>query len=67
MKNKFKKLLSLVIALCAAMPVFSPIQVQALVKANGTKKSPYSAYNARTVDVYGSRYYGKFKVKLLDN
>ncbi len=65
MKNKFKKLLSLAIVLCAALAVFSPVQVQA-TRANGTKKSPYSAYNARTVDVYGARYYGKFKVKLLD-
>lgn len=38
----------------------------AVKQGNGSKKNPYSAYDAHTTDIYGARYYGKAKVKLID-
>ena len=35
-------------------------------KGNGSKKKPYSAYETYTTDIYGARYYGKAKVKLIE-
>ena len=35
-------------------------------KGNGSKKNPYSAYDTYTTDIFGARYYGQAKVKLID-
>lgn len=42
------------------------VTVKEKSKGNGTKKNPYSAYDAYTTDIFGARYYGQAKVKLID-
>lgn len=42
------------------------VTVKEKSKGNGTKKNPYSAYDTYTTDIYGARYYGQAKVKLID-
>lgn len=64
MKRNFKKILLLALILCLAMSNTLSIQVQA-AKADGSKERPYSAYKSRVVDIYGARYYGKAKIKLI--
>ncbi len=65
MKNKFKRLLSIIIIVCLILGVV-PAERALAAKPNGSKENPYSAYKSRTIDVYGIRYLGKFKIKLLD-
>lgn len=65
MKRNFKKIALLLLMLCLITSNTLSVQVQA-AKANGSKERPYSAYKSRVVDIYGARYYGKAKIKLID-
>lgn len=65
MKRNFKKIALLLLMLCLITSNTLSLQVQA-AKANGSKERPYSAYKSRVVDIYGARYYGKAKIKLID-
>ncbi len=42
------------------------VTVKSKNKGNGSKKNPYSAYDTYTTDIFGARYYGQAKVKLID-
>ncbi len=64
MKQKLKKLLLL--ALTSFLLVSNPLSIQVQAAKAGSKQKPYSAYKSRIVDVYGARYYGRAKIKLLD-
>lgn len=65
MKNKMKKLLSSILALCIVFAMASPLQAKGKAKGDGSRENPYSAYKTNTTDIYGVRYYGKAKVKLV--
>lgn len=65
MKKQLKKLLCSVLMVCMMLSLLAPVQVQA-AKADGSKERPYSAYKSHVVDIYGARYYGKAKIKLID-
>lgn len=42
------------------------VMIKKKTPKKGTRANPLSAYNWNTVDIYGARYYGKFKIKLLE-
>lgn len=64
MNKCFKKLLLLLLTLC--LLASNVLSIQAQAAKVGSKQKPYSAYKSRIVDVYGARYYGKVRIKLLD-
>lgn len=65
MKNKMKKLLYVILVTCVAMALFNADSSYAEAKGDGSVKNPYSAYKTRTTEIYGVKYYGKAKVKLV--